>query len=117
MVGTGNDEGSLPFVTLLDPYVVVTGTKIHLGEVLRSLHLLHEIGDQGKRVTILDRVRVQRAVILAGSIGTILLPNEEERTGNGRFRWTDIAFGLVFLNELLQLRPLSRCDRVNLGFH
>ena len=56
VISARDNKSSLPFVTLLDPHVVVACTKIHLCEVPRPLHLLHEVSDEGKGVAVLDRV-------------------------------------------------------------
>ena len=46
------DERGFPFVTLLDPYVVVAPPKVYLREVLRPLELVDVLQDEQERVVV-----------------------------------------------------------------
>jgi len=47
-------EGCLPFVSGLDMYVIETPSDVKLCEVLGSVELGDKLGDEGKRVPVLD---------------------------------------------------------------
>jgi len=57
-------EGCLPFVSGLDLYVIETPSDVKLCEVLGSVELGDELGDEGEGVPILDSYGVQRAIVL-----------------------------------------------------
>lgn len=44
------DEGSFPFVSFFDVYVVVTPLKINLCEILGALEFVDELGDDGEQI-------------------------------------------------------------------
>ena len=48
----------LPFVPFFDSDIVVSPPEINLGEVLRSLEFVNELGDERERVVVLNRVFV-----------------------------------------------------------
>ena len=75
------DEGRLPLVTVLDPYVVVSPADIKLGEHFSVSQLVYKVGDERKGVSITNRVFVDVSVVLAGAESTILLFDEKEGGG------------------------------------
>jgi len=72
-------EGCLLFVSGLDSYVIETPSDIKLGEVLGSVELGDEFGDEGEGVPVLDGYGVQRVIVLDQPKQAILLFNEEHR--------------------------------------
>src|ERR1700722_13526419 len=72
------DEGRFPFVTFLDPDIVISPANVELRENLRVFDLIYEFRDQGEGVTILHGQGVELPVILDRSKVTRLLLDEEE---------------------------------------
>ena len=70
-------EGCLLFVSGPDSYVIETPSDVKLGEVLGSMELGDELGDEGEGVPILDGYGVQHIIVLDQPKQTILLFNEE----------------------------------------
>jgi len=60
-VGT---EDCLPFVSRLDTYVIETPSDVKLCEVLGSVELRDELGDEREGILVLDGCGVQRAIVL-----------------------------------------------------
>ena len=75
------DEGRLPLVTVLDPYVVVPPANVKLGEHFGISEFVYEVGDEGKGVSIANGVFVDIAVVLAGTESTIFLFDKKEGGG------------------------------------
>ena len=46
------DECGFPFVTFLDPNIVVSPLKVYLREVLQSLELVNELQDERERIVV-----------------------------------------------------------------
>ena len=63
----------LPFVSFLDSDVVVPPSEVDLCEVLGSLELIDELGDERERVVVPNRVFVQIPIILYHPFPTVLL--------------------------------------------
>jgi len=61
MVGA---EGHLPFVSGLDAYIIETPADVQFCEILGSMELGDELGDEGERVSVLDSYGVQCTVVL-----------------------------------------------------
>ncbi len=57
-------KSRLFFVSLLYVDVVIPPSDVELGEVLGSMELVDEFGDQGEGVSVLDRYFVELAVVL-----------------------------------------------------
>ena len=57
-------EGCLPFVSRLDAYIIETLADVQFCEILGSVELGDELGDEGKRVSVLDGYGVQCTVVL-----------------------------------------------------
>jgi len=70
-------EGCLPFVSGLDMYVIETPSDVKFCEVLGSVELGDELGDEGEGVPVLDGYSVQRTIVLDQPERTILLFNKE----------------------------------------
>jgi len=79
-------ECGLPFITGSDADLVVTGFQVELRKDFRSADAVHHLVDTRQRVTVLDRDIVQFAVINDWSVGSILFPNEEHRSGDRTVR-------------------------------
>ncbi|KAF9801366.1 hypothetical protein IEO21_10133 [Rhodonia placenta] len=76
-------EGRFPFVTGFDPDVVVSPSDIELRKERSAAELVHHFGDQRQRIAILNRDRVQPAVVLYGSKCSFLLFDEKEGGRDG----------------------------------
>ena len=63
----GGDESSLPLIFLLNVNVIISPTDVEFGEQGGFFHVVNEFRDQGERIGISDGVRVQVAVVLAGT--------------------------------------------------
>ena len=57
-------EGCLPFVSRLDSHVIETPSDVKLCEVLGSMELGDEFGDEGERVPVLDGYSIQHTIVL-----------------------------------------------------
>jgi len=57
-------EGCFPFISRLDAYVVETPSDIKFCEVLSSVELGDELGDEGKGVSILNGYSIQCMIVL-----------------------------------------------------
>jgi hypothetical protein len=51
-------------VPLLDAHIIVPPTDVEFCEVSSSLDLVHDVGDERKRIPVLDGDRVESTVIL-----------------------------------------------------
>ncbi|KAG6875721.1 hypothetical protein C0993_007798, partial [Termitomyces sp. T159_Od127] len=72
-------EGSLPLISFLNAHVVVAPSNIQFGEVLHSLEVIDELGDEGERVAILHRYGIKDPVVLDQPERAILLFDEEDQ--------------------------------------
>ena len=75
------DEGRLPLVAILDPYIVVSPTDAELGEYFGIAEFVYEVGDKGKGVSVANGVFVDVAVVLAGAESAIFLFDKKEGGG------------------------------------
>ena len=94
------DERGFPFISFLNPYVVVSSPKIYLHEVLRTFELVNELRDERERVVVPHGVLVQVPVILNHPLSSVLLRHKEYRGclfGLGR---ADIAFRELLIDKL-----------------
>ena len=57
-------EGYLPFVSRLDTYIIEAPADVQFCEILGSAELGDELGDEGKRVSVLDSYGIQCMVVL-----------------------------------------------------
>ena len=73
------DEGCFPFITFLNPYVIVSPPKVYLREVLRSLELVDELRDEWKRIVVPHCVLIEVPVVLHHLFSSIFLQHEEYR--------------------------------------
>ena len=87
------DEGHLPLMTIFDVDVVVPPTNIKLSEVVSVFQLVHEVGDEGKRVGVTGGVFVEVPVILTRMKFAILLFDEEKGGGLWRVGMADLSSG------------------------
>ena len=78
-------KGCFPFISGLDTYVIETPSDIKFCEVPGSAELGDELGDERKRVPVLDSYSVQCAIVLDQLEQTIFLFNEEYRGCYGGF--------------------------------
>ena len=77
------NEGGLPLVTIFDLDIVISPLHIKLGKDLGVFELVDEVGDQGKRICVLDSMTVKVLVVLTGSEASILFLDKEEGRGLG----------------------------------
>jgi len=75
---------SLPFVTGSDADLVVAGFQVKLREDFRTADAVHHFVDAWERVTVLDCNVIEFVIVNDGSVGSILFPNKEHRSGD----WT-----------------------------
>ena len=87
------DESCLPLVTILDADVVVSPTNIKLGEVASIFQLVHEVGNERKRVGVTGGIFIEVSVILARTKFSILLLDKEERGRLGGIGRTNLSSG------------------------
>jgi len=90
-------EGCLPLVSGLDSYVIETPSDVKLCEVLGSMELGDELGDEGEGVPVLDGYSVQRAIVLDQLERTILLFNEKHWGYDGGLGGSDPSSTQVLL--------------------
>jgi len=57
-------ESCLPFISGLDAYIIKVPTDIEFCEVLGSVELRDEFGDERERVSVLDGYSIQRVIVL-----------------------------------------------------
>ena len=72
------DKGGFPPVSIFNTDIIIPPANIKFGEDFCFLEFVNEIGDQGKRVYIMDSVFIDVAVVLTGVKTTVLLFDEEE---------------------------------------
>ena len=82
-------EGHFLFISGLDAYIIETPSDIKFCEVLGSVELEDEFGDEEKGVPVLDSYGVQHMIVLDQSEQTILFFNEEHRGYYGGFERSD----------------------------
>ena len=88
-------------MSLLDPNIVVSGSKVKLAKHSSAFEFVDEFGDQGEGVGILDCAFVQVAIVLTGTKGAILLEYKEEWACLGRLGLADVSFLEVLFEELV----------------
>ena len=71
------DERGFPFITFLNPYIVVFPLKVYLCEVLRTLELVDELRDEWERVVVPYSMFIQVPVVLDHPLSSIFLQHEE----------------------------------------
>ncbi|KAG5349138.1 hypothetical protein C0989_005657 [Termitomyces sp. Mn162] len=71
-------EGHLPLISLLNVHIVVTLLDVQLSEVLHTLEVVDELGDEGERVAILHYHGIEYSIVLYQSEGAILLFDKED---------------------------------------
>ena len=74
-----DDEGGFPLMSIFDLDIVVSPSDIKFGEDFRPLEFVDKVGDEGKRVCVMDSVFVDIVVVLTRSETTIFLFDKEER--------------------------------------
>jgi len=57
-------ESRLPFISGLDVYIIEAPTDVEFCEVLGSVELRDEFGDERERVSVFDGYSVQRTIVL-----------------------------------------------------
>ena len=97
-----SSESSLPLIGLLYPNIVIPPPDIKFGKIPGVFESVDEVGDTRKRIGILDHMRVDIGIILAGAEHSILLWDKEERGclwGLGR---KDLFFLEILIDECFQ---------------
>ena len=74
-------EGGLPFVTLTNTDIVISGSDVKFGEQRMSLEFFGDVLDVWNRVLISDRPVVDRPIVLYRAIGSVLLFDTEGACG------------------------------------
>jgi hypothetical protein len=82
-------ECSLPFITFLDTDIVVPPVDIKLGEVACASETIDKVGNERKRIDILDSLCIECAIVLDKSERSILLLNKEHWCCHGGFGGVD----------------------------
>ena len=75
-------KDGLPLVSRLNLYIVETPTDIQLSEVLGSMELSYEFGDQGQGVFVLHHYKVQGPIVLYQPEGAIFLRDKKHWGGH-----------------------------------
>ena len=73
------DEGSFPLMSIFDLDIIVFPSDVELGEDFRPLESIDKVGNEGKRVCVMDSVFIDVVIVLTGWEATVLLFDEEER--------------------------------------
>ena len=73
------DKGSFPLMPIFDSDIIVSPSDVKLGEDFHPLEFIDEVGNEGKRVCVMDGVFIDVAIVLTGSEAIILLFDKEER--------------------------------------
>jgi len=92
-------EGHLLFISGLDVHIVETPSDVKFCEVLGSVELGDEFGDERKGVFVLDGYGVQRTIVLDQLERAIFLLNEEHRSCYGGLGRSDLSSTQVFLQK------------------
>src|SRR5882757_10028159 len=82
-------ECSLPFITFLDMDIVVPPSDIKLGEVSCASETIDKVGNERKRIDILDSLCIECLIVLDKSERSVLLLNEEYWCCHGGFGGAD----------------------------
>ena len=93
-------EGGLPFITILDPDIVISPAEIHVGEQFSSLQFLGQLPDKRERVVVFDRMFIKIAIVLYHPFLSILFRDKEHRGGLRRFPRSDISFWGLIVDEI-----------------
>jgi hypothetical protein len=81
----------LPLITCLHLHILVPPPHIKLSEELCMPKLIHQFGNEGERIVILDCDGVQHTIILYKVKHSLLLFDEEDWRCHGRFQRSDVA--------------------------
>jgi hypothetical protein len=84
-------EGSFRNVTRSNFALVVTRTKIDLGENFGSSQLIKKNIDLGKRIFVLDGYCIERSIVNTRPQATIFLSDKESGTTPRRRTWANIT--------------------------
>jgi hypothetical protein len=101
----------LPLVTLFHSNILVPPSYIELCEEFCAAKLIHQFGDEGKGIVILDHDGVECAIVLYEMQRSILLFDEED----GRFQWSNLPHRKVLLDELVQFNLFVQSKRIDLA--
>lgn len=99
-------EGCLGYVLFADFDLVITASQIHLREHSCTRKLIKELVDARKRIRILDRFLIERAVVNHQSISFILFLDEDGRTSPRRSAWLNETKFLQLIKRLLEFSQL-----------
>ena len=72
------DECCLPLIFFPNSNVVIAPTNIKLSEQSGVFHVVDQLRDEGKRISIANSVGVEILIVLARSQSAVLLRYEEE---------------------------------------
>ena len=96
-----SSESGLPLVGLLDSNIVVSPPNIQFSKISGMLQSVNKVRDTGERVGILDGMRVDITVILAGAEHPILLRDKEEGRCLRELQGKDLSLFQILVNEHL----------------
>jgi len=97
-----SSESGLPLIGLLNPNVVISPSDIEFREILGVFESVNEVGDTRKGVGVLDHMRVNVTIVLAGMERAILLRDKEEGGRLQRLRREDLSFFEILIDERFQ---------------
>ena len=97
-----SSESGLPLVGLLNLNVVVPPPDIQFGKIPGMLESVNEVGDMRKRGSILDCMRIDVVVVLAGTESFILLQDKKEMGCLRRLGREDLSFLEILIDEHLK---------------
>jgi len=107
-----SSESGLPLVSLLNPNVVISPPDIEFGEIPGVFESVNEVRDTRKRVSILDHMRINVAVVLAGVEHSIFLWDKKERGHLWGLRRQDLPFFEILIDEHLQSLHLLGVEQI-----
>ena len=76
---------------IFDVDIVVSASNVELDKVAGVFHLVHEVGDKGKRVGVAGSVFIKITVVLIGAEFAVFLLDKEERGCLGGTGRTDLS--------------------------
>src|SRR5262249_33445501 len=110
----GNKRG-FPLVAFLDANVIIAPADIELGENLGVLDPSDYFGNQREWGTVLDADLVDPSVVLHRPECSLLILDEEKRSGNWRLGRSDTARFEMLIEEVVQGLLFSWSEGVHLS--
>ena len=76
-----SDEHCFPLVFLPNANVVIAPSNIKFGEQCGVLHIIDQLRDEGKRISIANGVGIEISIVLARSQGSVFFGHKEKWRG------------------------------------